>query len=153
MTTWYEDLNVGDVIPYDSHTMDKASMIAFATAWDPRDFHVDEDFAKTTLFGAVTASGVNTIAVYTKLLNRKSGDWAVRGALGYEKLRFPAAVKAGDVLTGETEILTKRLSKSRPQYGIIKARDSLTNQDGALVLELFPSILFERAPGWEDRTE
>ena len=152
MTLWYEDFAVGDTFPFGSYAMDKAEMIAFATQWDPRDFHTNEAFAASTLFGSVTASGINTLAVYTKLLNEKTGDWAARGALGYESLRFPKAVLPGDVLTGETEILERRLSKSRPGYGIIKVRDSLTNQDGNLVLELFPAVLVERTPGW-DKTD
>lgn len=153
MTLWYEDFTVGEVIAFGAYTMDKAEMIAFATQWDPRAFHIDEDFAVSTLFGSVTASGIHTLAVYTKLLNEQTGDWAARGALGYEPLRFPKAVLPGDTLTGETEVLEKRLSKSRPGYGIMKVRDSLTNQDGALVLELFVPVLMKRAPGWETRDE
>ncbi len=152
MTLWYEDFAIGDRFPYDSYTMDKAEMIEFAKKWDPRNFHTDEAFAESTLFGSVTASGINTLAVYTKLLNEKTSDWAARGAMGYEKLRFPRAVLPGDVLTGETEILETRLSKSRPGYGILRERDSLTNQNGELVLELFPTVLVERAPGW-DKTD
>ena len=147
MTLWYDDFAIGDRFPYGSYTMDKAEMIDFATKWDPRDFHTDEAFGASTLFGSVTASGINTLAVYTKLLNEKTDDWAVRGALGYETLRFPRAVLPGDVLTGETEILETRLSKSRPGYGIVTLRDSLTNQDGNLVLELIPVALVERAAG------
>jgi acyl dehydratase len=153
MPLWYEDFAVGDRVQLDSYTIDKAEMIDFATQWDPRDFHVDEASPATTIFGSVTASGIYTQAIYTKLLNEKTSDWVARGALGYENLRFPRAVLPGDVLTGESEVLEKRLSKSRPGYGIMKVRDSLTNQHGELVLELFAAVLMVRAPGWDAQTD
>lgn len=151
MDLWYEDLAVGDEVRLGSYTMDKAEMLAFARRWDPRPFHVDEDFAATTLYGGVTASSVLTFGVYTKLLNEKTGNWVARGALGYETTRFPAAVLAGDVLTGASEVIEKRLSQSRPGYGIIKTRDWLAKQDGKVVLEVVPAVLLVRKPGWEER--
>ena len=146
MTVYYEDLEIGQIIDYGSYTMDKAEMIAFAETWDPRPFHTDEDFAKTTLFAGLTASGSQTIAVFTRVCNVGTADWAVRGAFGYEKLAFAAPVRAGDTLTGRSEITAKRLSKSRPGLGIVTSNDMLTNQDAEPVLDLTVSFLIELRP-------
>jgi acyl dehydratase len=144
MTLYYEDLDVGDVIDYGEYTTDKAEMIEFASRWDPRPFHVDEDFAADTLYGQLTASGVHTMAMHIRICNRATADWRVRGALGYEELRFPTAVLAGDVLHGQTTVIAKRLSKSRPEYGIVTTHETMTNQRGQTVLDFKVSVLFER---------
>jgi len=144
MNRHYEDLAVGDVIDYGSYTTDKTEMIEFARRWDPRPFHVDEDFAAGSLYGEITASGVHTLAIFTNLCNRATGDWAVRGALGYKELNFPAAVRAGDVVSGGSTVLTKRVSKSRPELGIITTRETMTNQRGETVLDFTVSFLVER---------
>jgi len=144
MTRYYEDLTVGDLIDYGSYTTNKAEMIEFAKRWDPRPFHVDEAFAATTLYGEITASGVHTLAIFTNLCNRATGEWAVRGALGYKELNFPAAVRAGDVVSGKSTVKAKRVSKSRPELGIITTRETMTNQRGETVLDFTVSFLVER---------
>ncbi|MHA1537059.1 MAG: MaoC/PaaZ C-terminal domain-containing protein [Alphaproteobacteria bacterium] len=141
MMTYYEDLAPGQIVEYGSYAVEKAEMMAFAEKWDPRAFHIDEAFAKTTLYGALTASGTFTLAAFTKICNVGTDEFAVRGALGYEKLLFPTAVKAGNVLSGQSEILAKRPSKSRPELGIISSHDTMSNQNGELVLDLHVAYL------------
>jgi acyl dehydratase len=53
--------------------------------------------------------------------------------LGIDELRWPNAVRAGDVLRVETEIVHLRLSRSKPHYGIIKVRNVTTNERGEIV--------------------
>lgn len=143
MTTYYEDLEPGQIIDCGSQTADKAEMMEFARKWDPRPFHIDEEFAKASLYGSLTASGIYTLALFTNASNVGTGDFAARGALGYEKLLFPVAVKPGDVLTARSEILDKRPSKSRPELGIIHSRDTMTNQRGETALDLLVAYLIE----------
>ena len=38
----YEDFPEGLVIPFGTHHLTREEVIAFATEWDPQDFHVDE---------------------------------------------------------------------------------------------------------------
>ena len=144
MDRYYEVFAVGDVIDYGSYTTEKAEMIDFAKRWDPRPFHVDETFAASTLYGELTASGVYTLAIFTNLCNKATGDWVVRGALGYERLNFPAAVRAGDVGSGQSTVMAKRVSKSRPELGIITTHETMTNQRGETVLDFRVSFLVER---------
>ncbi len=143
MTTYYEDLEPGQIVEYGCFTANKAEMLAFARQWDPRPFHIDEAFARTTLYGSLTASGIFTLAAFVKICYLGTADYVVHGALGYEKLLFAAAVKADDVLTGRSEILGKRPSKSRPELGIVRSRDTMTNQRGEIVLDMSVAYLIE----------
>ncbi|HUT49435.1 MAG TPA: MaoC/PaaZ C-terminal domain-containing protein [Alphaproteobacteria bacterium] len=147
MTVYYEDLKVGQIIEYGQHTTDKDEMVAFARQWDPRPFHIDEEFAKSTFYGSLTASGIHTLAMFTRVCNQGTADMAARGAFGYEKVRFLAPVKPGDTLDGRSEITQMRLSKSRPGLGIVTSYESLTNQRGELVLDFTVSYLIEVRPG------
>lgn len=146
MTVYYEDLAPGQIWDYGGDTMREDEMIAFAKTWDPRPFHVDPAAAAASLYGAITASGVMSIAVLTRLCCHATGDWAVAGALGFDKLRFATALKAGDTVEGRTEILGKRLSNSRAGLGIIRSRESLTNQRGEVVVEYDAAFLIARRP-------
>ncbi len=144
MTFYYEDWQPGGAIEYGSYTATKDEMLAFAEKWDPRPFHVDDAFAKTTLYGGLTGSGIMSLAVLTKLCCQATEDWAIRGALGYENFRYAVAVKVGDTLTARSEFLEKRISKSRPELGIMRSHERVTNQHGELVLEMIVSFLMQR---------
>ena len=141
MTRYYEDMTPGEVIDFGRHTMKQADMIAFAEQWDPRPFHVDPAFARASIYGSLTASGIHTLAVLIRLGCAVTLDWAIRGALGYDSLRFPSAVRDGDVLIARSEILDKRVSNSRPGLGIIHSRDTLTKENGEQALELVVAYL------------
>jgi len=146
MTVCYEDLEVDQIIEYGQYTTDRDEMIAFARQWDPRAFHIDEAFAASTFYGGLTASGIHTLAIFTRLCNQGTTDMATRGAFGYETVRFVAPVRPGDILTGRSLITAKRLSRSRPGMGIITSKETLINQDGVLALELSVSYLIEVRP-------
>ena len=64
--------------------------------------------------------------------------------LGVDELRWPNAVRPGDVLTVETEILELRPSRSRPGYGIIRLRNVTTNQRGEVVQTMLASAMVPR---------
>ena len=61
--------------------------------------------------------------------------------LGVDELRWPNAVRPGDVLTVETEILELRPSRSRPGHGIIRLRNVTTNQRGEVVQTMLASAM------------
>ena len=64
---------------------------------------------------------------------------------------WPNAVRPGDVLTVETEILDLRPSRSKPGYGIIRLRNVTTNQHGEIVQTMLASADGAAAGGIEQR--
>ena len=52
--TW-KDLHVGQRFVSRSHAIDKEQIKAFAAQFDPQVFHLDDEAAKTTLFGGLAA--------------------------------------------------------------------------------------------------
>ena len=58
-----------------------------------------------------------------------------------DELRWPNAVRPGDVLTVDTEILELRPSRSRPGHGILRLRNVTTNQRGEVVQTMLASAM------------
>ena len=111
---YFEDLHVGDRFKSEPLNVTEKELIRFACQFDPQSFHLNRKTAQRTMFKGLITSGWHTAAMTMRLfvdtLNFAKG--AV--GLGVDKLRWPTAVRPGDVLTVETKILGMRVSRSRP---------------------------------------
>ncbi len=125
-------------------TMDKAEMLAFAQAYDPQWFHVDPERAKDSRWGGLIASGWMTCGVAMRMaVDGILHDSESFGSPGLERLRWMVPVRAGDQLSLEATVDSKRVSSSREDLGIIRWTWRLFNQDKAQVLEVEVTSLFE----------
>ena len=61
--------------------------------------------------------------------------------LGWDEVRLPHPVFAGDTIYARSEVLAKRLSRSRPQQGIVTLHTVGYNQDGDTVIEFKRTIM------------
>src|SRR5262249_54921376 len=109
-------------------------------------FHLSRRRAERSIFKGLIASGWHTAAISMRLFvqTMNFADGAI--GLGVDKMRWPNAVRPGDVLTVETKILKLRLSKSRPGQGIIRLRNITTNQRGEVVQRMLASAMVPRRP-------
>src|SRR5437868_13378346 len=141
---YFDDLKVGDRFKSETQNVTEKQLIEFAHKFDPQMFHLSRKAAERTIFKGLTASGWHTAAITMRLFVQTLNF--ARGAigLGVDKLRWPNAVRPGDVLTVETKILGMRLSRSRPHYGIIRLRNVTTNQRGEVVQRMLASAMVRR---------
>ncbi len=147
---YFEDFSAEQRFNSGSHTVDAEEIKRFARTWDPQPFHLDEEAAAQTIFGGLAASGWHTAAVTMGLIVR--GELRpVNGilGLGVEELRWPAAVRPGDTLRVVSEIVEVRPSMSRPDYGVVKVKNTTTNQKDAPVQVFTAILLVARRPGQE----
>ena len=63
---------------------------------------------------------------------------------GFRELRWLKPVLAGDTISFASEIVSKRASESRPQWGVLQARQSGTNQRGELVYSMLATAFVPR---------
>jgi len=63
---------------------------------------------------------------------------------GFRDLRWVKPVLAGDTISFATEIVDKRTSESRPNWGIVQAQQTGTNQHGELVFSLVATAFVPR---------
>ena len=119
-----------------THPVNAEEIKRFAGEWDPMPFHIDEEVAKLTPMGNLFASGAHNIAISIKLSHTMmERPVAAIAGLGWQDVRFPLPVFAGDVLRLRTEVVEKRESQSKPDRGIVTTLITLLNQDDAVVTE------------------
>lgn len=109
--------------------------------------HIDRHFAATEM-----PDGRNIVVgtyIYSLLLGMSVPDISGRAIanLGLSELRHLAPLFHGDTLYGETEVLSTRLSKSRPGEGILTVRTDGFNQDRLKVCTFTRSVLLPVRPG------
>jgi acyl dehydratase len=145
--TYLEDLAVGERYAGGTATVDLAAIKAFAAAFDPQPFHLDEAAAEASIFGRLVASGWHTMAVTMRLLveGELRSLWGLVG-LGADELRWPRPVVPGDVLSVEWEVLEVRPSASKPDRGTARLRVTTRNQRKETVLTVVTTILLPRRP-------
>ncbi|WP_137043553.1 MaoC family dehydratase [Pseudolabrys sp. FHR47] len=153
---YFDDLRVGDVLMTGSHTFNAEEIKSFATRFDPQLFHMDEDAAANSHFGALCASGWHTAAAWMRLMidqQRETLDaMTVRGepipqrgpALGLRDLKWLRPVYVGDTITYRSEVTELRVSNSRPGFGLLTLLTTGVNQDGAAVISFYSTTFAER---------
>jgi acyl dehydratase len=141
---YFEDLKVGDRFNSKSYVVSEEAIVTFAREFDPQSFHIDPTAAPQTMFDGLIASGWHTAAITMRLFVQTL-DFA-EGALGLgvDELRWPNAVKPGDSLQVETEILDLRASKSKPNHGILRLRNVTTNRRDEVVQTMIASALVRK---------
>jgi acyl dehydratase len=142
---YLEDLAVGQCYAGGSAVVDLPAITAFAAAFDPQPFHLDEEAGRTSVFGRLVASGWHTMALTMRLLveGELRSAWGLIG-LGADELRWPRPVVPGDLLTVEWEVLELRPSASKPDRGTARLQITTRNQRDEVVLTLVTTILLPR---------
>ena len=144
---YFDDMKVGDRFKSEPLNVTERQVIEFARKFDPQMFHLNRKAAERTLFKGLIASGWHTAAITMRLLVQTLNFAEGAIGLGVDELRWPDAVRPGDVLTVETEIVGARPSKSKPDRGIIRLRNVTTNQHGEIVQTMLTSVMVPRRVG------
>jgi acyl dehydratase len=135
VTRYFEDYVPGITLDCGSFSLNEEEIIAFAKEYDPQPFHVDPVAAKAGPFGGLIASGWHTTSMMMRrLVDNYISPESSLGAAGIDDIRWPKPVRPGDTLHIRATVREARMSKSKPDRGIVKTLMELTNQDGDLVM-------------------
>jgi acyl dehydratase len=152
---WYlDDIAVGQTFVTGTVEVEIEKVKAFAAEFDPQPFHLDAVAARASMFGGLVASGWHTAALTMRLL--VDGEFQIAGGLiglGLEEVRWPRPVRPGDVLRVESEVLDVRPSKSQPDRGIVKMRNTTRNQVGEPVMVQVVNIIVPRRPSLPEEVQ
>jgi len=154
------DAEIGLTRDLGSYTFDAASIVAFARAYDPQVFHLDDAAARRTHFGGLCASGWHTAAAYmNRLLTTRARDaafTAARGPVpeagpspGFTTMRWIRPVYAGDTIRFSARLTDKRPSASRPGWGLAFGRNTGVNQRDEPVFAFDSAVFHQWAPAGE----
>ncbi len=136
-----EDFEVGHASRSPAYYVSRDEVIAFATAWDPQPFHIDDAAASASVFGVLTACSAHVFALFTKLANTLPHKTAALAGLGFDELRLPRPVRAGDTIHLTTRVIAIRRSRSKPDRGVVQSHGTLVNQDGDVVFSANSTFL------------
>ena len=142
---YFEDIEEGETRKLGEYVPTREEIIQFASAWDPQPFHTDEEKAADSVFGGLTASSCHTYSISALIYPRNPTPMAVAAMLGLS-LEFPEPVRPGDTLQLEDKCLEKRVSESRPGFGVVKSRTTMKNGRGKTTFVMDSSYLVHRRP-------
>jgi acyl dehydratase len=136
-----EDFQAAQVLHSGRLKVTEAAIIEFAREFDPQVFHLNSERASLTMMKGLIASGWHTAAMSMRLFVETMNVSGGIVGLGVDDLRWPHAVRPGDELEVEIEIVSARLSRSRPGTGVIRVHSVTRNQRGEIVQSFFADAL------------
>lgn len=145
---YFEDIRVGATARFGDYAVTRDEVVEFARKYDPQPFHLSDEAAAATHFGRLSASGWHSCAMVMAMLveHLRAVEQAGLGSPGIDELRWLTPVYPGDRLRCETEVLDKRVSRSRPEMGIYKSRLTAFNQHDVAVLTMVSNALIATRP-------
>jgi acyl dehydratase len=144
---YFEDFTEGETVELGAFSFTAEEIVEFARKYDPQPMHTDADAARASIFGGLIASGWQTVTSYMRLLvDEVIRDSTSLGSPGMDRLRWPKPVRPGDTLRANFSVIEARPSNSRPDWGIVRSRGQVLNQNDEIVLEAEAVNFFGRRP-------
>jgi len=144
---YFEDFPEGYTQDLGTFSLSAQEIIAFARQYDPQPMHVDSAAGRASIYGSLIASGWHTAACFMRLLvDGVLGESASMGSPGIENLRWLKPVRPDEPMRARFEVVESRTSNSRPDWGIVRSRGEVVNQDDEVVMRLEAVNFFARRP-------
>jgi acyl dehydratase len=100
---------------------------------NPQPLHIDFDFASKTEWGKPLVNSLFTLGLMIGISVNDTTIGTTIGNLGMTDVVFPHPLFHGDTLRVETEVVSVRASKSKPDRGIVEFDHRGFNQNDVLV--------------------
>jgi acyl dehydratase len=127
----FEDFTIGRKFFAGPYRVTRNEIFEFAREFDPQPHHLDEEAARHSMLGGLSASGWHVSAIGMRLFAEAVIlKTANNGGPGVDDGRWMKPVRPGDVLMFEAEVLGAKASASRPELGFVKFAWRLFNQRG-----------------------
>lgn len=145
---YFEQFELGRVFIHDiRRTVTETDNLMFSCmTHNPAAIHIDTEYAKTTEFGKPLMNSAFTLGLMVGISVGDTTLGTTVGNLGWDEVRFPLPVFAGDTLHVQTKVLEKRESRSRPGNGIVVFEHTAYNQRNELVGSCKRSALMYKLP-------
>lgn len=145
---YFEEFTDGQVFKHDiRRTVTETDNLLFSTmTHNPAAIHIDAEYAKSTEFGRPLMNSAFTLGLMVGISVGDTTLGTTVGNLGWDDVRFPKPVFAGDTLRVESTVLERRESKSRPSNGIIVFQHTAFNQHNEVVANCKRVALMLRKP-------
>jgi len=137
VTRYFEDVTIGDKVAFGSYEVTEREIVEFAKKYDPQRIHTDPSFATQGDMGGLIASGWHTTGMFMRMMvDNLLGEDTGMVSPGIDELRWLRPVRPGDILRVEGEVAGARVSRSKPDRGIVQMRYEVLNQNDDVVMSL-----------------
>ena len=145
---YFDEWQVGDLIQHAvTRTVTETDNVLISTlTHNPQPMHLDHEVAAKSEFGKPLVNSVFTFGLMIGVIVEDTTLGTLVANLGYDSLRFPNPVFAGDTLRSETECIAVRESQSRRNAGIVTWAHRSFNQQDELVCECTRTALLLKKP-------
>ncbi len=143
----YDEFNLGDTFISQARTVTESDVVAFAgLSGDFNPLHTDAEFGKKTPFGERIAHGMLVAAMATGMANWTGIFEGTTLALMEQVIRYKGAVKFGDTIHLELEVVDKRPT-SKSGRGVVCFATRVRNQLEEVAIEGEWTLLMKRSDG------
>jgi len=143
---FFEELEPDEIFESGGRTITDADIILFAgLSGDQTRIHMDETFARTTVFGGRVAHGALGLSVATGLITQLGTTEDTAMALLDISASFKAPIRIGDTLSVRLQV-AKKNETSKADRGVVFFAFNLVNQDDVTVLEGAETVMVRRRP-------
>ena len=145
---YYEQFEIGMEFKHSlTRTVTESDNLLFcALTHNPQPLHLDEEFSKETEYGQRIVNSLFTLGL---VIGVSVGDTTLGttiGNLGMTDTRFANPVFHGDTIRSVTKVREKRVSKSRPNAGLVVFEHYGFNQRDDEVAFCVRTAFMMRAP-------
>src|ERR1700761_1882949 len=144
----FEDFPPGPFGSFGPRHVTREEIVAFAAEYDPQPMHLDEEAASKSMLKGLAGSGWHLGALVMRMM---CDGFILRtaslGSPGVNELRWLAPFRPGDDLMLDVDVTEARLSKSRPETGIVTFKAVMRNAAGEALCEMVSPILIARRAG------
>jgi acyl dehydratase len=144
---FYEDFVIGAVIEHRlTRTVTQMDNMLFSNmTLNPQPLHIDAHYcANETEWGQPLMNSLFTLGLMIGISVNDLSVGTTVANLGMTEVKFPAPLFEGDTLHVTTAILSKRVSKSRPDAGIVEFLHRAYQQEDKLVAECRRQALMKK---------
>ena len=140
---WFDEFEEGAVYLHaPGRTVTEADNVFFTTlTMNTQSLHLDAAWSEQQPFGQRLVNSMFTLSTMVGASVAQLTQGTIVANLGFTEVNFPHPLYHGDTMYSETEVLEKRLSKSRPGQGVITLRHTARNQDGVVVAVATRSVM------------
>lgn len=145
MKLTFEDFPPGHFGTFGPRRVTREEILAFAAEFDPQLMHLDEEAAKQSMLKGLSASGWHLCSIMMRMMfDGYVGRTASMGSPGVNEVRWFAPLRPGDDLTLDVEVVEARVSRSRPETGIVMFKAAVRNAAGQVLCEMVSPMILER---------
>jgi acyl dehydratase len=146
MTLTFDDFRPGRFGTFGPRHVTREEILAFAAEFDPQPMHLDEAAASRSMLKGLSGSGWHLCSIVMRMMfDGFIGNTASLGSPGVNEMRWLAPLRPGDDLMLDVDVVEARISRSRPETGIVTFKCAVRNAaDQALCVMVSPIMVRRR---------